>query len=352
MPKIAIDISPTIDGNAVRGIGYYTKNLVSAIQSEVKTNPHYHNWQINLITSPQSLTSNYQLIHYPYFDPFKLTLPHRQSVPTIVTVPDLIPIQFAKHFPVGVKGQIKWLIQKNQLKKTTYIITISHYVKHVIRNIIGYPKDRIFVTWLDASLMSQPVKNNFKTMVQKYNLPPKFILYVGDVNWNKNIPNLVRACLSLGYHLVIAGASATKSVPDHPWTQDIIWLQQQKSPFLHLLGFVPDEDKPYLFKLATIYCQPSFSEGFGIPPVEAMKSGCPVAYSQESSLPEVMDFCGEFFDPYSVDSIKSSLQKLWTNQKLRQKYIRLGLARGKVFDWKYTALQTLAIYQLALLNER
>ncbi len=78
--KIAIDISPTQDGNAIRGVGYYTSNLITALQTEIKNNPNYKNYQIDLIKNVDDLQSNiYNLIHYPYFDPFKLTLPKKNQ---------------------------------------------------------------------------------------------------------------------------------------------------------------------------------------------------------------------------------------------------------------------------------
>ena len=104
MPKIAINISPLSDGNQVRGVGYYTKNLVSALQTEIKSNPNYRDYQTKLITRNTQLLTDFDLIHYPYFDPFKLTLPV-SSTPFIVTVHDLIPKEYKKHFLLvfGVK---------------------------------------------------------------------------------------------------------------------------------------------------------------------------------------------------------------------------------------------------------
>jgi hypothetical protein len=83
-----------------------------------------------------------------------------------------------------------------------------------------------------------------------------------------------------------------------------------------------------------------------------MQSGTPVCYSEDSSLPEIMDFNGEYFDPYSQISLEKSLEKLWSNLKLRQKYSKNGQIRAKIFSWKFTALQTLALYRLVELNEK
>ncbi|MDD4938356.1 MAG: glycosyltransferase family 1 protein [Candidatus Shapirobacteria bacterium] len=356
MPKVAINISPIFDGNSIRGVGYYTTNLIDSLQKEIKNNKDYKGWSIKLIKKPSSIKSGkYDLVHYPFFDPFNLTLHLDRYIPTIVTVHDLISRQFKKHFPVGVKGTLRWFIQKNKLKKVSQIITVSNYSKKIINQITKYPLKKISTTYLAADDSFKPITDTKKLELirQKYQLPSKFILFVGDINWNKNIPNLVKACLEIGYPLVIVGSAATKkNVPNHPWTKDILWLQSQNSPNLIKTGFVPDEDLPIIYNLATVYCQPSFAEGFGLPLVQAMQSGCPVAYSNLSCLPEIMDKNGIFFDPNSQKSIQSALQKYWKDSKIRQEYSRKGLKYTKKFNWSSTARATLAVYKLALLNEK
>jgi len=343
--KIAIDVSPLSNGDSVRGVGFYTKHLVEALQHEVKVNPDYKNFNIQLVTSNSQQLTSFDLVHYPYFHPFQLTLPSKK-IPTIITIHDVIERQFKEHYPVGLKGELKWLIQKFKARQSDYLITVSHYSKHLISEYLDYPIDKIFVTHEAADPSFKPIKNP----LNKYHLPKKFVLYVGDINWNKNIPSLVSTCLKLKYPLVIVGSSATKTVPVHPWTKDIHWLQSVKSPLIICLGFVPEEDLPSIYNLATIYCQPSFAEGFGLTVVEAMNCGTPVVYSQETSLPEVMDFNGEFFDPYKSGSLENALKKIWTSPTLQHEYRQAGLAHSKTFNWKYTAIQTLAVYQLALLN--
>ncbi|MBU3935373.1 glycosyltransferase family 4 protein [Patescibacteria group bacterium] len=352
--KIAIDISPTQDGNAVRGIGYFTSRLVPAMQQIIKTDPEYKDWQLDLIRNSKLEIRNFDLVHYPFFDPFKRTLKVNSSIPTIVTVYDLTPRQFKKHYPVGIKGELNWLSQKHQLKKTNLLVTCSHYSKFVISDLTGYPTDRIYVTpgAADPSFKVIGDKNKLKKISQKYHLSKKFVLFVGDIDWNKNIPNLVKACFKLKYPLVIVGSAAVqKNVPDHPWTTDLRWLQSQKSnPLLTLTGFVPDADLPAIFNLATIYCQPSYAEGFGLPLVQAMASACPTIFSQETSLPEISNFSGLMFNPYNPKSLTHALKKLWNSPKLQQEFVKKGLNRAKHFTWKLTARQTLAVYQLALLS--
>ena len=117
MPKIAINVSPLSDGNKIRGIGYYTKNLVDA-PKEIKTNLNYSDFHIELI---ENCKLKLKLRSYPLslFRPLQAyPSPNRYSF--IVTVHDLIPRQFKSHFPVGIRGEIKWLIQKHRLKSQMY----------------------------------------------------------------------------------------------------------------------------------------------------------------------------------------------------------------------------------------
>lgn len=355
--KIAIDISPLSNGNSVRGVGYYTKNIVESIQNEIKVNPDYSDLEIQLITDNSQLKTDFDLVHYPYFDPFFLTLPFTTK-PFIVSLHDLIPIEFKTHFPVGFKGRIKWLIQKFLLTRAKYILTISHYSKYIIHELTKYPQDKIFVSHLAADPNFKPIKDQklLSSVISKYKLPKKFVMYVGDIDWHKNVPTLVKACQKLKYPLVIVGSSATKPAPNHPWAKDILWLQNivktQKKKLIHTIGFAANEEMPILFNLATIYCQPSFGEGFGLPLTQAMQSGCPVVYSQASSLPEIMDYNGLPFDPNSQTDLENCLSKFWNDEKLRQEYIKKGITHAKLFNWRFTALSTLSVYRLALLNEK
>jgi glycosyltransferase involved in cell wall biosynthesis len=362
--KIAIDISPTQNENAQRGVGFYTSRLVKALREELKTNPDYRNWTIDLVTS--SSTQKYDLFHYPYFDPFFTTLPKREDTPIVVTVHDLIPIRYPKQYPAGLRGGLAWQIQKRNLKRADLLITDSHFSKYEIYDLAGYPVDQIYVTPLASDPIFLPTPGVRKThpklrglpagdpsglIVNKYSLPNKFVLYVGDINWNKNIPALVTACQDLKYPLVIVGSAATReNVPDHPWNQDLLWLQKKakNSKLIHLTGFVSDQDLAKIYNLATLYCQPSIAEGFGLPLLEAMSSGCPTVYAHASSLIELSNYSGQYFHPDQKGSLKKALKKVWTSPSLQKELVKKGLDQAAQFDWQLTALQTLAVYKLLL----
>ncbi|MBP9817935.1 glycosyltransferase family 4 protein [Candidatus Shapirobacteria bacterium] len=353
MPKIALIGSTLKDGNSVRGVGYYTRNLYDAIQTELKTNPNYKNLEVDLVTSDYGLRiTDYGLLHYPFFDPFFLTLKPPTAKPFLVTVHDLIPIEHMRHFYPGIKGYIRWLIQKHHLKLAKYLITVSHTSKYVIHKLTKYPLDKIYTTYEASPPFFYPLKDR-KYLIKiknKYNLPNKFVLYTGSIDWSKNIPTLVKACEKLNYPLVIIGKSSTQTnVPVDHWTADLRWVQSQKFPLR--LGFVPDEDINAIYNLATIYCQPSHAEGFGLPPLQALQAGCPVVYSDNTCMNEIIDNFGESFDSYNPTSLEKALKKLWTNIKLQQHYRTVGPKRAAFFSWQKTAVQTLAVYQLALINE-
>ena len=143
-------------------------------------------------------------------------------------------------------------------------------------------------------------------------------------------------CQELKYPLVVVGSSAVKKdIPNHPWTKDLLWLQANPPT---LTGFVPDQDLSAIYSLATIYCQPSHAEGFGLPPLQAMACGCPVICNFQTSLKEI-------FSNYSLPFEKESFQKLWNNSDLRLKYSTLGLNYSQKFSWIKTAQETLKIYE-------
>jgi len=358
--KVAIDISPLKSGHRFRGIGFYTKNLVDALQGLVK-NKKYARWRINLIENREEKIESFDLVHYPYFDPFFPTLPRRGRIPLVVTIHDLIPLKFPHYYPPGIRGKIRWLGQKNRLKKVDAIITDSQNSKKDIVKIIGYPEEKIYVVYLAPALSLKGLKNNnlrrlakLKLRIkQKYHLPKTFVLYVGDVNWNKNVPGLVKTCEKVGVPLVIVGKQAVSKSFNraHIENRDLVWLQKRakRSKSLFLLGFVPTEELIAIYSLATVYCQPSFYEGFGLPVLEAMACDTPVVCSNQGSLPEVGGTAAVYFDPYQEKEMEEKLTKVLNDKSLRDRLIRAGKRQVKKFSWRKTAQQTMGVYEKALL---
>jgi glycosyltransferase involved in cell wall biosynthesis len=114
-----------------------------------------------------------------------------------------------------------------------------------------------------------------------------------------------------------------------------------------LTGYVPEPDLPALYSGALCFVYPSYFEGFGLPPLEAMKCGAPVIVGNKTSLPEVVGDAGVQVDPFDVDEMASAIQRVITDSSLRAQLRVKGLERAKLFDWQETARQTLSVYKKA-----
>lgn len=339
--KVTIAIKKSWGDNAIRGVGTYTRELVAALTSKFSDSSFKISSQPNLIVS--------DLIHYPYFDPFFITLPSKEKLPTVVTVHDLIPLKYPENFPRGIRGSVKWLIQKRRLNHVHHIVTDSLASKKDIVKLTGISSSKISVVPLapagrpDSHTSVSEVKN-------KYQLPEKYLLYVGDINWNKNIPGLIRAFSQLHdptLHLVLVGKSFLGSsvIPELTAINKAI-KQSQVGERIHKLGYVPSQDLPALYESALLYVQPSWDEGFGLPILEAMSYGCPVATSKQGSLPEVGGKAVAYFDPQKdiANVIKSVLQ----SPAKRGALAKAGLKQAQKFTWDNTARLTYEIYQKVL----
>lgn len=343
---VALDISPLKSGHRFRGIGAYTENLSEALKNLKKPG-----FQIKLIEKgpiPQEV----DLVHYPYFDLFFTTLPLKKPKKTVVTVHDVTPLVFPQHYPPGIKGQLKLRIQKRSLKGASAVICDSINSKKDIAKFLDYPPEKTFVVYLAASSQFKKISLSeveIKKISSRYNLPRKFVLYVGDVDYNKNVLGLVAACKRIKVPLVMVGKQAAQKDFDasHVENQPLLKLIKEfgQDPEVLRLGFVPDKDLVSLYNLASVYCQPSFYEGFGLPVLEAMACGCPVVSSNRASLREVAGEAALLVDPEDIEEIARALAKLSNNRKLREDLIKKGFKQVKKFSWTKTAQETVKIYE-------
>lgn len=321
--KVKIDSSLLNSPHQYRGIGTYTRNLIEAIN---KINP-------KILTDEQP-----DIVHYPYFDFFQLTLPLKKVKPTIVTIYDTTPLIFPKHFSPGLRGSLKFRIQKKSLQSVKAVITISENSKKDIVKYLGYPESKIFVTYLAPGKEYRQLK-----IKQKYSLPDSFVLYVGDVNWNKNVPGLIRAFAQIkDMHLVMVGkAFEDKSLPEIIKINNLI-NQLGLNNRVVRLGWVDNQELVKIYNQATVYCQPSFYEGFGLGVLEAMACGCPVACANTSSLPEVCGEAAALFNPYDINTMVKAINLVIKN---RDNFAKKGLAHVKKFSWEKIARETIQVYE-------
>ena len=348
--NIAIDVSPLRSGNflkhRVRGTGFYLKNLKNSLEK------YYPRNNYTFFSSGERLPQNVDLVNYPYFEPFFLTLPFKTKSKFVVTVHDLTPLVFPGNFPAGIKGKIKWNLQRSRLRKASAIITDSQSSKKDIVRLAQIPDNKINVIYLAAGEEFKVIRSSelrTANLKNKYNLPDKFALYVGDVTWNKNLPALIEAAKISKIPLVLVGKAIAEKEFDrsNPWNQDLVKVKKMALEYenIFVLGFVPQDDLVSLYNTATVFVMPSFYEGFGLPILEAMSCGCPVVVSKEGSIQEVAGDAPFYVDAYDVNSIAQGMEKVFKDAILQKELSRKGIAQSGKFSWKKTAEETMKIYK-------
>lgn len=369
--KIAIDTGPE-NGEKVYGIGLTTKYLLLSIFKEAKKRK---NVQIELFDFSANLQKvnkeNYDVLHHPYFHPFHITVPRKKNLKTIVTIHDMIPLIYPKQYPPGIKGKIKFLIQKKTLKDIDAIVTVSETSKKDIVRFLGVSPDKVWAIHNAPFpvFKKETDRKKLNSVVAKYKLPNKFVLYLGDVYYSKNIPTLIMACRQAGIPLIIVGKQALdiesnlstdlkkiKGPKDwlrfvtgrpHPELSHYKLLKEMfdKEEGITRLGFVPDADLVPIMNLATVYCQPSYYEGFGLGVVHAFACGVPVVIAKTQALVEVAGDAALVADPFNPKDMASKILMLADNPSLRAQFIRRGNERLKKFSWEKAAKKTLDVYE-------
>ncbi|MEX2007748.1 MAG: glycosyltransferase family 1 protein [Candidatus Levyibacteriota bacterium] len=360
--NIAIDVSPLKSGHflqhRVRGTGFYLENLRSSLEK------YYPNNEYIYFTRGEKVSLGVDLVHYPYFEPFFLTLPFNNENKFVVTVHDLTPLVFPNNFPAGLRGKIKWKIQKARLRKAKRIITDSMSSKKDIVKYVGIPEDKVTVVYLAAGEEFRRLETGnlpageagWKSEIKKrYGLPERFVLYVGDVTWNKNLPSLIRAVKIAGVPLVMVGKAISQAEFDktNPWNQDLLKVQEliKDDGDIFVLGFVEQGELVALYNMATVFAMPSLYEGFGLPILEAMGCGCPVVTSKMGSIPEIAGEAAYYVDAYNISDIALGLERVFNDAKLQKKLSEKGTAQSKKFSWKKTAEDTVGVYEEAVLRQ-
>lgn len=179
---------------------------------------------------------------------------------------------------------------------------------------------------------------------QKYNLPEKFILFVGGLAPLKNFKNIIRAFnivrKKTSVKLIIAGFKRFKYAKD---LELIDRLQLQND--IIILGFVPDDDLPYLYNLAQCFVFPSLYEGFGIPVLEAQACGCPVVSTKTGATPEVSGGAAILVNPYSHREIAQAIYDILTEEDLKENLVKAGIENVKKYTWLKTSEKTLQLFE-------
>ncbi len=340
--KIGFDITPLRDGNKIRGVGSYANLLLEELKKS-------NNLEIKEFYDDKSL-SEVDLVHHPFFDLFKPTLVIQKKFPTVVTIHDVIPLVFPEHYPPGIKGKFNLLHQRIALRSVKAVITDSYASKKDINKYLNIPENKIYPILLAPSDHFKRIKDEkeLTRIRNKFSLPEDFALYVGNINWNKNLINLAQSCVETNTHLVMVGKSfKTVDINHRELLSFKVFMENYSgNPLIQIIDeFVETDELVGFYSLAMFTLFPSFYEGFGFPILESQACGTPVITSDLSSMKEISGDSAFLVNPASVESIKEAILKIREDANLRKTLIDRGYSNVKKYSWEKAAQETVNVYE-------
>lgn len=228
-----------------------------------------------------------------------------------------------------------------QILRCDHIIAGSYFTKKEIVERTSFKPENITVIYHGINhTLFKPLLNN-KPIKQKY------ILAVGSIEPRKNLKNLLLAYLQCDkafkdeYHLYLVGDSGWKN-------DEIMQLVDSMNQWVHPTGYISDEKLADMYRNASVFVYPSFYEGFGIPPLEAMACGTAVIASNASTLPEVCGDAAYYVDPLDIRAIMDSMKKVLCDEVLRHDLISKGLKHAQKFSWEKSAKEHMSVFEKVL----
>lgn len=276
------------------------------------------------------------------FSPNQLLPLTKTHTKNVMVIHDLFHLVDKSFHPLFFRVYSGFFIGRS-IKKSNFIITISEASKKDIQKLLNVSENRIGVTYEAAEEKFTPrILNDLKVseLREKYNLPKKFILYVGVIEERKNIHGIIKIAdflleKGIDVPVVLVGRIG------HNGKKYLETIKNRKN--MLYVGFVDDADLPFLYNLASVFIFPSFYEGFGIPPLEAMQSGVPVISSNASSLPEVVGG-GVLLDPSDYLGFVDAIIKILSDDDFRNQLIKNGLTQAEKFSAKSMTCKTVDIF--------
>ena len=326
------------------GIGNYTKNLCIDLQKYKNIDMSYIDYEKNnfnkenlkKINNPFPFLKTYLWHNYL---PLQLNGMNFNYILNISGCPHFFPYKYKEIYFIY---DLSWLIASKThpyfrvliyklffdktIKNCYKIVVVSQNTKFDLMKYYNVPENKIIIMYPSFS------KAEINQQKPKIKIKKPYILYFGTLEPRKNITLIIRAFYQLKslslfpYQLIIAGKKG--------WGYSEIFNLVKKlrlTKQVIFTNYVSEREKKYLYKHANLFIYPSFYEGFGIPPLEAMAYGCPVITSNTSSLPEVIGDAGLMIDPYNVKALVSVIKKVLNNKKLEKEMIEKGFNQAKKF---------------------
>ncbi len=267
----------------------------------------------------------------------------------ILTIHDLSFLRYPEFFSARKNFWHKGLNIKQLVKKYDVIVAISENTKIDLMELLQIPEEKIVVIYSGLNKEKDRLTEiEAKKFKDKNKISERFILYLGAIEPRKNVSGLIEAYDLMRdrhfplteYQLVLAGASGWKN--KHIYRKAAASLYRDDILFL---GYVSRTERDWLYSNASLFVYPSYYEGFGFPPLEAMAHGLATITSDVSSLPEVTGAAALIVNPYSTLDLARAMETLLLDTKLRESYAQKGIARAKLFNWKKTVDNYLNLFK-------
>jgi glycosyltransferase involved in cell wall biosynthesis len=306
------------------------------------TLPHTPLIRIPLTLSAELRKRPVDILHVQF------TAPPFCPCPVVVSIHDLSFEHLPETFKRRSRTQLRLTVRRSA-RRATRILSLSEHTRRDIIETYRIDAEKVSAIPLAAADHFRPVADNreLQRVRHKYGIDGDYILCVGSIQPRKNVARLIRA-----YALLRGNFSADK-LPKLVLVGKCAWLYDETLRTLEktgvkdtsvVTGYVPESDLPALYSGALCFVYPSYFEGFGLPPLEAMKCGTPVIVGNRTSLPEVVGDAALSVDPFDIEAIAAAITRLMNNSALRDELSVRGQERARMFSWQHTAEETLKIY--------
>ena len=368
--RIAFDGTTLTPGRT--GVGYYTEHLLQHLAREVESTGDEIVVLSNKAIDTERPLPAHVRVHDGHRFPVRIgwmqmraaraldavrpdvahftngMIPIGSPVSTIVTVHDMSLRLYPQCHPLR-RLLLNRPLMHVAIRQAASIVTVSDSARSDLLRLHGVAADRVSVVHEAASPSFRPITDRAELdrVRATYQLPPRFVLYVGTIEPRKNLSRLVEAfadarARGIPHHLVCVGPYGWSS-RDLAGRVERLGLNDS----VHFTGYAKFEDLPAIYNLADLFVFPSLYEGFGLPVVEAMASALPVITSNTSSLGEIAGDGAMTIDPTNTDALADAIARLAVDEELRRDIGRRGLLRSRVFSWTQTAKEMLAVYHRA-----
>lgn len=305
--------------------------------------PHRIAWE-QLVLPWRARQHRIDVLHSPGF-----VAPLFAPCPSVITVLDLIYLEFPETFPFPARQWMRFLV-RNSARRARAVIALTRYSQEEILWGLDVPywKARAIYLGGGEDRPIPPAPGEEEEVLARHGISPPYLLTLAASHPHKNLLRLLEAYFRLEerdrYQLVIVGVRHNRYGARLLQAVERLDLSRR----VVFTGWVPERDKEIIYSGAEMTVFPSLLEGFGLPVLESMRYGVPVACSDLPSLAEVAGEAACLFDPYSSESIASAIRSCLFDRSLREKLVSKGRAHAARFTWEETARRTLEVYRAAV----